>query len=109
MYFLVLLIYYRREEPERQPLLQVVERNIQDQKHREEVSKMGLTGAEFIRQVERKQILIEQMEIKFGTVPPAISQAVQAVEDTEKLRTLLHHIPTASTLAELASLLNGAK
>ncbi|MBI1926132.1 hypothetical protein HYR99_18005 [Candidatus Poribacteria bacterium] len=73
---------------------------------------MGLTAAEFIRQQtqqrERQQILTEQMEIKFGTLPTQISQAIQAIEDAEKLRTLLHRIPTASSLAEMESLLNGS-
>jgi len=73
---------------------------------------MGLTAAEFIRQQtqqrERQQILTEQMEIKFGALPTQVSQAIQSIEDAEKLRTLLHRIPTASSLAEMESLLNGS-
>ncbi len=112
MYFLVLLIYHRRGEPERQPLLQLVQHNLQDLRHREEVTQMGLTAAEFIRQQtqqrERQQILTELMEIKFGTLPTQISQAIQAIADAEKLRTLLHRIPIASSLAEMENLLNGS-
>ena len=105
------LLYHRRQEPERQPLLQLVDQNIQDQKQREEVSQMGLTAAEFIRQQtqqnERQQILIGQMEVKFGSLPTRVYQAIQAIEAEERLSALLDQILTASTLVEMESLLNG--
>ena len=115
MYFLVLLIYHRRGEPERQPLLQVVEQNVQDQRHREEVTEMGLTAAEFIRQQTQRQtqrqteqrILIKQLEIKFGSLPTRVYQAIRDIEAEDKLNVLLYQIPTASTLAEIESVLNG--
>ncbi|MBI1927808.1 Rpn family recombination-promoting nuclease/putative transposase [Candidatus Poribacteria bacterium] len=117
MYFLVLMIYYRRQEPERQPLLQLVDQNLVDLKHREEVTKMGLTAAEFIRQQTRQQtqqqtqqqILTQLMEIKFGALTPTISQALQTIDDSEKLRTLLQRILTSSSLSEVESFfLNGS-
>ncbi|MBI1926131.1 hypothetical protein HYR99_18000 [Candidatus Poribacteria bacterium] len=112
MYFLVLLIYHRRGEPERHPLLQLVQHNLQDLRHREEVTQMGLTAAEFIRQQTHRQtqqqILIKQMETKFGALPTQISQTVQAIEAEGKLSALLTQILTASSLAEMESLLNGS-
>ncbi|MBI1923769.1 hypothetical protein HYR99_05915 [Candidatus Poribacteria bacterium] len=112
MCFLVLLIYHRRQEPERQPLLQLVDQNIQDQKRREAVLQMGLTAAEFIRQQTQRQteqqILIGQMEVKLGFLPTRVYQAIQVIEDVEKLKTLLYRFPTVSTLVEMESLLNGA-
>ncbi len=77
---------------------------------------MGLTAAEFIRQQtqrltqqrERQQLLIELLEIKFGTLRTNIYQAIRAIEDAEKLRALLHRIPTVSSLEEMEGLLNGS-
>ena len=107
MYFLVLLIYHRRQEPERQPLLQLVDQNIHDQKRREEVSQMGLTAAEFIQRQTEQKILIRLMETRFGSLPTRVYQAIQAIEAEEKLSALLDQILTASTLVEMESLLNG--
>ena len=104
---------HQRQGPERQPLLQRVEQNLQDQKHQEEVSEMGLTAAEFIRQQtqrltqqrDRQQLLIGLMEIKFGSLPSRVHQAIQTIEDLEKLKTFLYRIPTASSLEEMENLL----
>ena len=67
-------------------------------KLRQEGIQEGLQGMHFI--------LLEMLQVKFGELPPVITDQVKAIESREELTTLATKARNAESLADLG--LNGA-
>jgi len=91
------------------PLTQAEQEEFEGLIQREEVSVM-----QFITSWERKgmiqarrEVLLYQLNEKFGTVPPSISQQVQIIESADELDRLLRQLIHANSIVEMG--LDGKK
>jgi predicted transposase YdaD len=117
VYYLALIIYHRREAPDRPALLEVIQAGVKDRRQQEEIEEMGKTIAQaLIEEGEargevrgkaqgslqtRQEILLALLEEKFGTLSAQIHEQVQAIRDSERLSALIRRILTANTLSDL--------
>jgi predicted transposase YdaD len=116
-YYLLLLIYHRRERQEWQGLAQVILDVVQARGRREEIEQMGKTIAEELIE-EGKELGKEQglqqgilqakredlrrlLRAKFGPLPPAVIERIETLADVNQLDTLLEHLLTAGSLEEM--------
>ena len=49
----------------------------------------------------RREVLLRQMRAKFGSLPHAVVEQIEALEDVNRLDTLLEKVLTARSLAEM--------
>ena len=105
MYYLVLLIFHRRDKEEQPELLSVVNETVKDYNRREEVAKMGRTGAQALMEEGALQtgqeVLLELVQSKFGSIPQRIEYSIQAIRDIDRLKTLICNVIRASSIDEL--------
>ena len=109
IYYLALLIYHRREEPEQAGLLEMIKRGTGEQRRREEVETMGKTIAQALIEegearglIQAKQEdLLAFLEGRFAPLPNSIYEQVRRIDDPERLSILIRRSATAATLAEL--------
>jgi len=117
MWYLVLLIFHRREKGEQPELLSVVNETVKDRNRREEVLKMGITAAQALIEegkeigieigVEQgalqtgQEFLIEFIQSKFGSVPNTVENQIKAIRDINRLRELTRRIPKVSSIDEI--------
>ena len=109
MYYLVLLIFHRRDTEEQPELLSALNETVKDHKRREEVSKMGRTAAQaLIEEGEvrgalrtRQEDLLEFMLGKFGSIPQGIESRIQSIQDVDRLKTLIRKVIHASSIDEI--------
>lgn len=109
MYYLVLLIFHRREKEEQPELISLVDETVKDNRRREEVVKMGRTAAQaLIEEGEvrgalrtRQEDLLEFMQGKFGLIPQNIEHRIQAIQDVNRLKALIRNIIHANSIDEL--------
>ena len=129
MYYIVLLILHRREEGEREELIEFVTEAVHEHTLQEEVKKMGQTGAEWLmeqgeirgerrgeirgekRGEERgekrgelrakRELLLKVVTTKFGSVSPAVSRKIKAIRSTRRLDSLLDKGLSANTIEEI--------
>lgn len=113
MYFLWLLIYYRRPAEEHERLEQVILNSIRARRRREEVSKMFKTMIDVWREegeargrregmMKAKQDdILRLLRLKFGDLPPVVIKRVQAIRDVEKLDVLLEQVWNADSLKDI--------
>ncbi|MBM3234977.1 hypothetical protein FJZ31_01630 [Candidatus Poribacteria bacterium] len=109
MWYLVLLIFHRRDREEQPELISLVDKMVKDHQRREEVSKMGRTAAQaLIEEGEVRgalrtgqEFLIEFIQGKFGSVPNNIEQQIKAIRDINKLRELTRRVPKATNIDDI--------
>lgn len=106
IYYILLLIYHRRTPAEHRPLQGVIEESVQERRRREEVRTMGLTAAQALIE-EGKQLgllggkqemLLEQLRLRFGQLPPAVEEQVRTTRDPEQLNAWIRAVLSAPTL-----------
>jgi hypothetical protein len=120
-YYLLLLIYHRRERQEWEALTQVILEAVRERVRREEIETMGKTIAEALIEEgkelglqqgkelglqqgtlqSRRDVLLRQMRAKFGPLPPAIVEQVEAIGDVNQLDGLLEKVLTADNVEEM--------
>ena len=105
MYYLVLLIFHRRDKEEQPELISLVDETVKDRNRREEVSKMGRTAAEALMEEgalrTRREVLLELMQDKFGSIPQQIERRIQFIRDIDRLKTLTRNIIHASNIDDI--------
>jgi hypothetical protein len=111
------MIYHERSPSEHPRLHQTVERSVQTDELRQEVSAMGKTMADVLiekgerkgqRKGERKaaiqtrqQMLVRLLYKRFGDVPDSVVRTVQATADVEQLDDWLDRFAMADSLDDL--------
>ncbi len=105
MYYLVLLIFHRRDKEEQPELISLVDETVKDRNRREEVSKMGRTAAEALMEEgalrTRIEVLLELIQGKFGSIPQRMERRIQLIRDIDRLKTLTRNIIHASSIDEI--------
>jgi predicted transposase YdaD len=121
VYYLALIIYHRREEPDRSALLEVIQAGARERRQQEEIEEMGRTIAQALIEeglqkgmregeargeargaLQRSQeILLSLLEEKFGTLSAQVHEQVKAIRDSERLSALIRRILTAHSLSDL--------
>ena len=103
MHYLLLLIRHRRAPEEHDDLFSVVADSVRGTR-REEVDEMAMTDAQSLvaqgRKEGRLEMLLEQLEDKFGPVPPRVRAAVEALPQ-QRLREMARRLLTAQDLSDL--------
>ncbi len=109
MYYLVLLIFHRRDREERLELISLVDEMTKDRNRREEVAKMGRTAAQALMEEGEvrgalrtgQEFLIEFMQSKFGSIPNSVERQIKSIRDINRLRELTRRIPKANSVDEI--------
>ena len=118
IYYLLLLILHRRDEEEHPELISLVNETVKDHKRREEVAKMGRTGAQALME-EGKKIgiglgieqgalrasqgaLLKFMKARFSHVPSAVEQKILAMQNIDKLSNLIERVARANNIDEVS-------
>lgn len=110
-------IYHERDPSERRGLRETIEASVQAQEHRLEVSQMGRTIADALREEgmkkglkegrqkgeirARQQILLRQLRSRFGELPLEIHETVESTQDVRQLDKWLDRLLTAATLEQM--------
>jgi hypothetical protein len=106
MYYLVLLIFHRRETEEQPELLAIVNETVEDYNRREEVSKMGRTAAQALMEEgalrTRQEDLLKFTQARFGRVPSAVEQHILKLQDMDKLSILIERVARANSIDEIS-------
>jgi hypothetical protein len=112
-YYLLLLIYHRRERQEWEALAQVVLDVVQERGRREELEQMGKTIAEELIEEgkelglqegilqAKQEYILRLLRAKFGPLPPAVVEQIETLGDVTRLDALLEHVLTARSLEEM--------
>ncbi|MCH8295830.1 hypothetical protein IH992_32530 [Candidatus Poribacteria bacterium] len=113
IYYLVLLIYHRRDSSEHEELIQQVQGQVRAHNRKEEVANMGQTIAQALIQEGRElgyteatmqtkqEVLIMLLQTKFGQLPSNIVQRIQNVQGVNQLNVLLARVITANSLEDM--------
>jgi hypothetical protein len=109
-HFLLLLIYHRRPVEEHEELARVVLEAVENQRLREEMSTMGKTMAEVLREEgwEKGRIATKQEDVlrilraRWGQIPPERVSHLEAIRDLEQLDRLFDEALTARDFQELS-------
>jgi hypothetical protein len=104
------LIYYEREEPEREPMRRLVEDSVQEDPHRREVFAMGRTIAEALmaegaaREAvrTRQKTLLRLLRVKFRRIPEGTVRRVKKTTDVAQLDAWLDAFAKAQKLADVS-------
>ncbi len=118
MYYLVLLIFHRRDAEEQPELLSVVNETVKDYNRREEVSKMGRTAAQALIEEgkeigiglgikqgalqARQEDLLKFMQARFSHVPSTMEQKILTIQDMDKLSALIERVARANNIDEVS-------
>ena len=105
MYYIVLLIFHRRDAEEQREMLAIVNETVSDHSRREEVGKMGRTAAQTLIEEGTlrtgKETLLELMQGRFGAVPPKIESDIQTIRDIARLKAIFQRAIYARSIDEL--------
>jgi len=110
MWYLVLLIFHRREKEEQSEFISLVDGTVKDRDRREEVAKMGRTAAQAL--IEEGEVrgalrasqgaLLKFMQARFSHVPSTMEQKILAIQDMDKLSTLIERVARANNINEVS-------
>ena len=109
MYYLLLLIRHRRDEDEQPELISLVNETVKDHRRREEVAKMGRTGAQALMEEGEvhgalrasREALFKFMRSKFQSVPVSVEQKILTIRDANKLSALIDNVISANSIDEM--------
>jgi hypothetical protein len=113
MYYLILLIFHRRDAEEQPELFSVVNETVKDYNRREEVLKMGRTAAQALIEegiglgIEqgalrtRREDLLKFMQARFGQVPIVLEREILAIQDMNKLSHLIERVARANDIDDI--------
>src|SRR5262249_11817328 len=107
--YLVALVYHERPENEHEPLGDLIEKSVKKDEYRQEVHMARRTIAQMLRDEGRAEARREhaagtrllQLRLRFGELPAAVEQTVQATRDVEQLERWLDRFATAKSLSEV--------
>jgi hypothetical protein len=107
--YLWALVYHERSAAERPSLQEKIEGSLAAQLPPGEVNKMAKTYADVLREEGKKegviqalqQTLLEQLQEKFGEVPPGTRTSVKTTSSPKQLRLWLKRFASARTLEEV--------
>ena len=106
MWYLVLLIFHRRDREEQPELISLVDETVKDHQRREEVNKMGRTAAQALMEEgalrTRQEDLLKFTQARFGRVPSAVEQKIVQIQDMDKLSTLIERVARANNINEIS-------
>ena len=106
MWYLVLLIIHRRDEEERPEMISVLNETVKDRNRREEVLKMGRTGAQALMEEgalrASREAVLKVMQARFSHVPNAVEQKILQIRDMDKLSTLIERAARANSINEIS-------
>jgi len=110
MWFLLTLIYNRREPDERSEFVRIVENNVNDKNRKEEISKMGRTiaqelidegkqlGIEIGTITTKQDDLIKLLKVRFGKVPKPLMNKIRSIKQVDQLDGLFDRAIVAEEL-----------
>jgi hypothetical protein len=118
VYYLILLIYHRRDPSEHDVLMEQVKGRVRAHFRKEEVATMRQTIAQALIQegrelgvqegrelgfteatIQTKQgVLMMLLRTRFGALPPNTVQRIQSISEIDRLDTLLNRFVTATSL-----------
>jgi len=119
--YLLALVYHAREPEERSTLQRTIETSVGTDTYRKELSNMGKTIAEQLREegaregkregmrtgaraaaiATRQQTLIRLLDKRFGTIPANIRDTIRATRDVSQLDRWLDQFVTAERLEDI--------
>lgn len=113
LHYLFMLIFNRREKSEQSDLFDIIEESILDKSRREEVKKMGKTIAQSLidEGIEKgmQQLLIDALEIKFGSIPSDIIKSINNITGKETLKSLHYYAINSNNIDEFEEKLEALK
>jgi hypothetical protein len=96
------LVYHARPASDREALRQRINAALRDDRDRLEVDMAWRTMAEEDRHeeriVDRKRTLLDQLRLRWGTLPAETEQVIEATQDADKLAEWLRGVITARDL-----------
>ena len=103
------LVYHERNESEQTALLERIEASVRTDENRQEVSRMGRTIAEKLKDEGREEgsidtarsTLLRQLYRRFGEVPRETVECIEGTSDFELLNAWLDRIVTAEALDDM--------
>jgi len=115
--YLLALVYHERDPEERPTLQRTIETSVGTDTNRKELSNMGKTIADQLREegaregerkgaraaaiTTRQKTLIRQLKRRFGDVPPSITDTIHATRDVRQLDRWLDQVITAAGLEDI--------
>jgi hypothetical protein len=107
--YLLALVYHDREESEREGLRDFIAASVRADDRRREVTAMGKTGAEALRDEgraeeavrSRQQTLLRLLRGRFHKVPKRIEGAILATADVAQLDTWVDRFVNATSLSDM--------
>jgi predicted transposase YdaD len=119
--YLLALIYHERDPSEHQLLRETIEASLQTDVHRQEVSRMGRTIADALREeglkkgIKRgreegrkegeiqagRRTLLRQLRKRFGDLPPETVEIIETMDDIEQLDGWLDQVVSARSLEQM--------
>ena len=103
--YLGALVYHEREKAERPGLRELIKNSVESEDHRQEVAIMGQTIAESLKEEGEvkmgREMLLSQLGVRFGEVPPDIVATIETTTDLAQLKGWGNRLVTAETIEEI--------
>jgi len=117
MWFLLTLIYNRRERKERSELVKIIESNVSDRNRKEEIEQMGKTiaqelieegkligkelGKELGTITAKQDALIRLLKVRFGTASETLVEKIRSIKQVDQLDELFDRAIVAGKLDDV--------
>lgn len=109
IWFIIMLIYNRREPRERSDFVKIIEDNVNEKNRKEEISNMGRTiaqelieeGIEIGTITTKQDALIRLLKVRFGIVSESFAGRIKLIRDVDQLDELFDHAIIAERLDDL--------
>jgi len=109
MWFLITLIYNRREKKERVEFVKIVENNVSEKNRKEEINEMGKTiaqelieeGIEIGTITTKQNDLIRLLKIRFGVVSEPLVDRIRSIKQVDQLDELFDRAIIAKELDDM--------
>ncbi len=87
-------------------MISVLNGTVKDRNRREEVAKMGRTAAQALMEEgvlrASREALLKFMQARFSHIPSTVEQKIQAIQDMNKLGTLIERVARANKIDEIS-------
>ena len=109
MWFLITLIYNRREKKERVEFVKIVENNVSEKNRKKEINEMGKTiaqelieeGIEIGTVTTKQDALIRLLKVRFGTVSEPLVDKIRSIKQVDQLDELFDRAIVAKELDDM--------
>ncbi len=106
LWFAHALVYHERDPGDREQCAEFIRDSVRASRQAE-VTSMGKTIADALRDEGKREALLRQLRLRFKKLPPAIEAKVQATEDSEQLDAWLDAVVTTRKLDDIDFKLDG--